>query len=227
MKVRAIAVVVPARDEEATIDACLALLAVARAELADRHPDIEVRTCVVADRCVDRTRERAGHHGSVQIVHCDAGNVGHARAAGVAHLLDGLDPAATWIANTDADSTVPPQWLASQVDDAERGADAVVGTVRPDFADLSGEQVRRWLERHIPGQPNGHVHGANLGVAAKAYLEVGGFRPLVEHEDVDLVRRLTIAGFTIHNSDAAEVITSSRLVGRTPGGYSAYLARGA
>ena len=45
---------------------------------------------------------------------------------------------------------------------------------------------------------HGHVHhGANLGVRADMYWDVGGFCDLEEDEDVDLVRRLSEAGACI------------------------------
>jgi len=98
-----------------------------------------------------------------------------------------------------------------------------VGTVRPEFTDLSAVQLRAWIATHPVGPPNGHVHGANLGIRASAYLEVGGFRPLVEHEDVDLVERLRASGKTITPANSSEVLTSGRSFGRTPGGYARYL----
>jgi hypothetical protein len=76
----------------------------------------------------------------------------------------------------------------------------------------------------VPGRPNGHVHGANLGVRADAYLRAGGFATLPEHEDVDLVARLRAdPRVDVRPSDAADVLTSGRTTGRTPGGYAGYL----
>ena len=81
----------------------------------------------------------------------------------------------------------PPQWLTCQLALAQRGADVVVGTVRPDPSDLTAAEHRAWSATRVPGRPNGHVHGANLGIRADAYLRAGGFLPQDEHEDVDLV----------------------------------------
>ena len=133
-----------------------------------------------------------------------------------------LSLGADWLANTDADSVVPANWLEVQRAFADAGAAVVIGTVRPDFDDLTEMQRVAWLAGHIPGRPNGHVHGANLGIRASAYLAAGGYHPLPEHEDADLVARLSRQG-PIVASDAAEVITSGRTFGRTPGGYARYL----
>ncbi|GGU51567.1 hypothetical protein GCM10010289_84950 [Streptomyces violascens] len=56
-----------------------------------------------------------------------------------------------------------------------------------------------------------HVHGANLGVRASAYLSVGGFPPLVVGEDVALVQALERHGHRILPTDTCPVETSSRL----------------
>ncbi|RIJ54143.1 glycosyl transferase, partial [Clavibacter lycopersici] len=117
----------------------------------------------------------------------------------------------------------PPAWITSQVALADEGADVVVGTVRPELDGLSAEQVAAWQATRVPGEANGHVHGANLGVRADAYLAAGGFPEIEEHEDVDLVARLRRLDARITASAAGEVVTSSRREGRTPGGYAGYL----
>ncbi len=68
-----------------------------------------------------------------------AGCVGAARAAGVeaaASWAATLAPGRLWVANTDADSTVPLRWLVNQVGFATEGHDLVVGTVQPVAGDL-------------------------------------------------------------------------------------------
>ena len=156
---------------------------------------------------------------------------GARRPAGVRRLIRpgrsvgagalGLDQ--VWIASTDADSAVPVHWISSQVRLADAGADLVIGTVRPDPADLSPQQRSAWQARHVPGRANGHVHGANLGVRADVYRAAGGYSPVDEHEDVDLVARARATGARVVASDGAWVLTSGRQQGRTPGGYARYL----
>ncbi|MFG6401863.1 glycosyltransferase [Microbacterium sp. P04] len=219
-EVRAIAVIVPVHDEEELLARCLSAIEAARERVA-----MTVAVIVVLDACTDRSAEIAAVH-AVQTVVIDARNVGRARAAGVAaasELFRELPPEQWWTAHTDADSVVPPNWLQHQLDLAHHGADVVVGTVRPDFADLTAPQRAAWLARHVPGVANGHVHGANLGMRADTLLTAGGFPPLAEHEDVALVDRARALGARVVASDAAGVHTSGRQHGRTPGGYARYL----
>lgn len=225
-----VVVVVPARDEGRLISLCLESLLVARAHLAASDPEVVARISVVADDCRDDTEAiaRSFADDGVELVSITAGRVGIARGTGIDRLLTNRvepDAAMVWIANTDADSTVPPGWLSDQVRFASQGADVVVGTVRPDPADLTAEQNETWLRSHVRGRPNGHVHGANLGIRASVYVAAGGFDPVAEHEDNLLIARLRAAGAAVVASDEVEVHTSGRRAGRTPGGYAAYLAQ--
>lgn len=224
---RGLAVVVPARDEARLIQRSLRSLSAAAAHASNAWgeacPDIAI--VVVADRCDDNTAALAQRVDGVQVIEVGFGNVGRARASGIQLALQNLGtaPDATWIANTDADSVVPFNWLTTHAGLADAGHDVLVGTVRPDFADLSREQVSAWKSLHTPGFPNGHVHGANLGVRASSYLAAGGFAPVGEHEDVQLAQRLEDLGSAIVATDLCEVVTSGRGHGRTPGGYARYL----
>jgi glycosyltransferase involved in cell wall biosynthesis len=217
-----IAVVLPAKDEELLIAECLASIAVAARGMTT------VSIIVAADSCVDNTVTVARAFPNVNVLELSAASVGTARRAGVAFALaqGGFPLERTWIANTDADSTVPANWLEHQLAAAASGSDVLVGTVRPRESDLTPAQYRAWLATHDDGQAIGHVHGANLGIRASAYAAVGGFEPLDEHEDNDLVHRIHSAGFMISASDQSEVVTSGRQMGRTPGGYARYLREG-
>ena len=129
-------------------------------------PDLTVDLVLVLDRCTDGTRSVALGHLDVRLVDLDEGRVGAARAAGVRDALDRATtaPDRTWLAGTDADSAVPEGWILEHVRLADAGADVVVGTVRPDPVDLTPTQLAGWRATRVPGRPNGHVHGANLGV---------------------------------------------------------------
>ncbi|MFS4505720.1 glycosyltransferase [Clavibacter sp. Sh2141] len=221
-RIRAVAVVIPARDEEALVGRCLD--SVEAAAVRARARGIRVHVVLVADDCRDGTAEVARAFGA-EVIESAAGRVGAARARGVAAALaawDGADDE-LWIACTDADSVVPRAWITSQLALADAGADVVVGTVRPELDALSPAQIAAWRATRVPGAANGHVHGANLGVRADAYVRAGGFPEVAEHEDVDLVARLRRTGVTITASAAGEVLTSGRRDGRTPGGYAGYL----
>lgn len=208
-----IGVVIPARNEEDLIERCVRSVARAAALV-----DVEVSIIVVADGCSDATARLATACGAT-VVEIDASNVGAARAVGAAAAIaSGAD----WLANTDADSVVPGDWLISQLELAADGADTTVGLVRPDFAELTREQQDVWCRTHSRGEALGHVHGANLGIRVACYLRVGGYRPLLEHEDNDLVQRLARSHAVVATA-RGEVITSGRTMGRTPGGYARYL----
>ncbi len=211
----AVAVVIPARDEAELIGRCLRSVLMARRLGA---PDAAV--IVVADGCLDNTVQIARSFNNIVVLEIESSNVGAARAAGAAFALD---RGADWLANTDADSVVPPNWLHVQRQLAAAGRDLIIGTVRPDFRDLDLAQRAAWEHTHERGRPNGHVHGANLGVRSNLYRTVGGYRALPEHEDNDLVDRLMRAGAVLEATDANEVVTSGRKVGRTPGGYARFL----
>lgn len=213
-------VVVPVHDEEELLAACLASVGEASGAAG-----VPVDVVVVLDDCRDGSAALARAAG-VRTVTVRAGAVGAARAAGIAAGLVRCagDPGAVWIACTDADTVVPAHWLRTQRALADAGADVVVGTVRPDPRDLTPRQLAAWRSTRVAGRPNGHVHGANLGIRADAYVRAGGFAPLVEHEDVDLVARLRAdRGTVVRAADEVDVVTSGRTVGRTPGGYAGYL----
>jgi glycosyltransferase involved in cell wall biosynthesis len=223
MDVRAVVVVVPVHNEAELLGRCLAALDAAVAAAEVRGIRCVVR--IVLDACTDESAVIAAHY-RFPIIALDVCRVGEARARGIRAAMRELAdvPAGrVWIANTDADSAVPPNWITVQADLAERGGEVFVGTVRPDFADLSPQHRRHWLRTHPPGTPNGHVHGANLGMRADIYAAAGGFQSMVEHEDVELIQRCERLGAALHASDTAEVLTSGRFVGRTPGGYAGYL----
>jgi len=224
-RIEHVVVVVPARDEEALVGRCLGALQAARQAARAVLPGLTVDLVLVLDLCTDGTRSVALGHLDVRLVDLDAGRAGAARAAGVRDALDRStsDADRTWLASTDADSVVPEGWILEQVRLADAGADVVVGTVRPDPTDLTPTQVAAWRATRVPGRPNGHVHGANLGVRADAYLRADGFPDLPEHEDVALVAALAASGARVVATDACDVLTSGRLIGRTPGGYAGYL----
>ncbi|MET0811870.1 MAG: glycosyltransferase [Microbacterium sp.] len=213
-----VGVVVPVHDEEELLEGCLASILAA----AGAVPALVV---VVLDACTDASGEIAARF-PVTILRIDAHNVGAARRAGAAHVLRVFghrNAGRTWIANTDADSTVPANWIEHQAALAHVGADVMTGAVRPDLGALTPDHAELWLRTHPPGQPNGNVHGANLGIRASIYLAAGGFAPLPEHEDIDLVARAVDVGAVVVSTDECTVETSARFVGRTPGGYAGYL----
>jgi hypothetical protein len=222
--IRLLAVVIPARDEERSLDRCLDALDAAIAALRDAEAADcpEVRIVVVLDRCLDGSAEIVAARTGVEAVVSSAGMVGAARSQGVERVLSSTDvpPENVWIANTDADSAVPHDWLRMQLDAARSGRAAMLGAVRPDSEGLDSERLARYLVRHPLRESHRNVHGANLGVRADHYLSAGGFAAVPTGEDVRLVDELTARGLDVASTGRAAVVTSSRLVGRAPDGYS-------
>ena len=223
--IRFVGVIVPAHNEEQLLPACLASLR--RAARALRG--IPVRIVVVADDCQDET-VRVARRGGAAVVATGDRNVGAARAAGAAAVLKraaALDPAEVWLATTDADTLVPSRWLRGQVRFANRGCDAVAGTVR--VADWSGYRPAvgaAFRERYDASTGSGHphVHGANLGIRASVYLTAGGFPPVATAEDHALVSALAASGGRVLRTRALPVVTSARRDARAPRGFGHYLA---
>jgi glycosyltransferase involved in cell wall biosynthesis len=241
--IAAIAVVIPARDEQRLIADCLDSI-----RRAARHPAVlalPVTVVVAADSCQDRTAPAARRHGA-HVLKVDCRRAGAARALGTAHALDlvlaghpALAVGQLWLAHTDADSQVPESWLADQLTHATAGADAVAGLVQiRDWGDHTPATAVRFLHHYDrrtrtlpnpvdaqrwPQRLHPHVHGANLGVRADAYLAVGGFPPLAVGEDQALVTALEQASYRVHASSDAAVTTSARRDPRAPGGFGHFL----
>jgi glycosyltransferase involved in cell wall biosynthesis len=217
MTVDVVGVVVPARDEELLLPACLDALADAVAAVTD----VAVHVVVVLDSCVDASAAVVAAYPWVQVVETDGGNVGTARGRGVARILDqtaGTPAERIWLATTDADSVVPPDWLTGQLGFARDGWEVVVGTVVvEDWTGHPVETAPRWLAsyRHVEHHP--HVHGANLGCSAAAYLDAGGWSPLASEEDVALLAAL--AHRRVVRTATLPVLTSSRRDPRAAGGF--------
>jgi glycosyltransferase involved in cell wall biosynthesis len=217
-------VVVPAHDEEELLPACLAAL-----RSAAGAAGVPVRLLVVADACTDATAAVAAAAGA-EVIRIRARNVGAARAAGMARLLrrlEGTDPAApglatTWLATTDADTVVPPDWLRRQLGYAGQGWDVVLGTVAvTDWAGHPPHAPAVFEAMYEFGAgPHPHIHGANLGIRASAYLAAGGFRPLPTAEDHALLAAATEAGCQVLQAGDITVATSARRQARAPRGFS-------
>ncbi|RYG09920.1 MAG: glycosyltransferase family 2 protein [Burkholderiales bacterium] len=212
-----IGIIVPAHNEEAYIEACVQSL-----QVAALHPDLKreaVEIFVVLDSCRDRTGHLARSLG-VKTMDVEAMNVGFARQAASKMALAA---GARWLSYTDADSTVAPDWLASQL---ALGSDAVCGTVAVNDWQPYGQRMREHFEKtYADRDGHNHVHGANLGVSASAYQRAGGFPSLNSGEDHALVRALKKNGAGIAWSCKPRVATSVRSDFRAPGGFGAMLEK--
>jgi glycosyltransferase involved in cell wall biosynthesis len=220
-----VGVVVPAHDEARLLPACLAAIGTA-ATRARSHHDLAVDVVVVLDRCTDASADVVRGHPWARGVEVVAGNVGTARSVGCRAVLERHRPAPAstlWLATTDADSRVPPDWLLRHLQLAAAGAEVVLGTV--DVDDWSGHPPHvpsGWRQAYSPGDGHRHVHGANLGIRADVYLAVGGFG--AHHRDEDVALAAAAAHRRVARTAAIPVLTSSRGRGRAAGGFADHLA---
>ena len=227
--IRALAVGIPAHDELDGIEQCLRSVVE-----ASRVVGVPTAVVVAADACRDATAERA------EAVLASAPDLRSAvlrtahRAAGAARR-DALDaalrlfdvPAAqVWLATTDADTVVHRSWLQSHLSWARSGVDGIAGLVQVDWTGHPLDLPTRYAESIASGGTalgHRHVHGANLGVLASRWLEVGGCGDAAVAEDHELWRRLQSVGAEVLGVDNLFVTTSGRLSGRSPLGFAHYL----
>ncbi|HTA36508.1 MAG TPA: glucosyl-3-phosphoglycerate synthase [Solirubrobacteraceae bacterium] len=239
-------VVVPARDEEALIERCLAAL-------ANQHgvtkADYEV--IVVLDGCSDGTLARvlafADREHSLRlqtVVLPSSRGVGRARRRGMDLACErllrvGRDEGL--ITSTDADSVVAPDWLAVQLELAARGAQAIGGRIDlwlEDGEEPAGEallereqraeeRLRIVLAGARPDVASEHhqFSGASLALTAATYRRCGGLPVRAALEDEALEHELRARGVAIHRSSDVRVRTSARTGGRAPRGLAQDLAR--
>jgi hypothetical protein len=224
-RIEQVHVVVPARDEAGLLGRQLAALRTTLAHARQTRPALSCSVTVVLDSCTDRSVEVVRLFPEVHAVETGSGCVGTARRLGVeeARWTHPSDPARTWVACTDADSEVPSRWLHTQLELAANGSQLVLGTVWPDPRDLEPALLARWWARHHLRDGHPFVHGANLGFSLAAYDAAGGFRDLAGGEDVDLADRIKELGVRWAATSRIPVLTSGRLGGRAPAGFSAYL----
>lgn len=211
----------PARDEQRLLPACLVALRVAARHPSVRH--LPVHLVPVLDACSDDSGAVAP--GALEV---QAGNVGVARAAGFAAVLAreaGRPAGELWLASTDADSTVPPDWLAEQLRLAALGAEVVAGTVRvQDWSEQPAAARQRFTRSYgVPTRGHPRVHGANLGMSAAAYVDAGGVPPLALAEDKALVDALRVRARRLVATGRIPVSTSGRRESRTLGGFADHL----
>ncbi|MET1115692.1 MAG: glycosyltransferase family 2 protein [Comamonas sp.] len=211
-----IGVVIPAHNEEQCLQACLLSVRKSVEHLA-RH-GLQARIVVVLDACDDGSARIARAHAD-QVLEIDERDVGQARRAGAQWLLE---QGAQWLACTDADTEVPPNWLHAQW---AFQADVFCGIVRvDDWGDYSPEVVQAF-HASVPQDGHPHIHGANMGLSRAAYLRVGGFLPGKAHEDVSLVRRCERAGLQIARRIEPSVVTSARRDARAREGFGDFLLK--
>ena len=224
-------VVVPARDEEDLIGACIAALAHQTGVARDAYEVI-----LVLDRCTDATAERAIQAAAGMTLHLIPSNgagVGHARRTGMDLAAERLPPDGL-IATTDADSTPAPDWLATQLTAVAQGARAIGGRI--DVRDATpaalarreADAARRRAELRGAGAREHHqFSGASFAVTSATYTRVGRLEPRHALEDEGFERALRHHGIPIERLASVKVTTSGRRLGRAPRGLAVDLRRNA
>lgn len=183
-----ISVVIPARNEEAYLSACLASL--------NHQQGIGAYEIIVVDNgSSDQTAAIAKGFGATVVTEIKPGVAG-ARQAGFQAARGEI------IATTDADSEVPPRWLQSLLGafDLPR----VVAAGGPVQYVTRQPVVQELFDRTIPvlhqldrllHRGSGHLVGANLAVRRSAFEKIGGFRTTLDvGEDLDFTHRLQVLG---------------------------------
>ncbi len=212
--VRRAAVVVPCRDEEGTIGACL--------RSVRRQQPAPALVVVVDNGSADGTVAAARPLADV-VLSAPGASVAALRNAGAA-AASGCEV----LAFLDADCEAGAGWLAAALDALE-GAD-VVGA-RTDAPGRAAWVARRWSEvERTLGQAGSYVGSRNMAVRADAFRRVGGFdEALRTTEDVDLCLRVRAAGGSVavapgmhvlHHGYPATLVAFARRerwLGSTPG----------
>ncbi len=232
-------VVIPARDEEARIAACLEALA--RQTVGPET----FETIIVVDDCSDDTEGvalRTAQSLGLRISLRSGSGVGSggARRIGMdaaARRLLGLGREQGLIACTDADSRPAEDWLERQLDHLRHGALVIAGLIELDeeAAGSLPEGVLRRRERDAarrlervresdPAAAHHHFAGASLAVTAGVYRDVGGLEPVAALEDATFEARLRDHGIPILRAADVRVRTSPRVDGRARRGLAVDIA---
>ena len=159
-----------------------------------------------------------------------------------------MDAAADWlgegggaILSTDADSRVPPDWVARTLAALAAGADAVAGRVELDEEEgkllpamlhargrledlydalITEAEARIDPDPHDPWPCHRTTIGATLAVTRDAYRAVGGMPEIPLGEDGAFIARLIAHGMRVRHAPDVRVTISARLTGRAPGGVA-------
>lgn len=182
-----VSVVIPAFNEEQFMTKALQSLA------GQKFTDFEL--IVVDNKSTDKTAEIAERFGA-KVIHEHQRGVGAARQAGF------LAAKGEIIATTDADTIVPPDWLARIVDEFQKDKNLVAfgglytlysGPLTARIALFYFAHPAWFLDKIFSG--GWGLPGVNFSVRKDAFLRVGGFKTnLTLGEDAEISRRLKHVG---------------------------------
>ncbi len=147
---------------------------------------------------------------------------------------------------TDADTVVPPDWVARNLAALDRGADVVCGRAVVDPweaamipAHLHADDALEcrliallddiaWMsdpEPHDPPPRHTEASGASLAVSAGAYHRVGGIPAIPCGEDRAFVASLWRMDARVRHDPGINVVVSGRIEGRAEGGMADAIRR--
>jgi len=191
-----LAFVIPAHNEEALIGQCLAAVT-----QQVRQTGCDAEIVVVNNASSDRTKEIAEGFEGVRVVDEPQKGLVHARDRGLAETTGEL------VANLDADTILPPGWIATVLSEFERDPKLVALSGPFIYYDLTRRQqalVRAFywaaypiylMNRHVL-KVGSMIQGGNFVFRRDAWLSVGGYdRSILFYgEDTDVARRLSKVG---------------------------------
>jgi glycosyltransferase involved in cell wall biosynthesis len=206
-----VSIIVPARNEELSLGACLASLV--------SQKDVDFEIIVVDDGSSDRTREIALSFAGVQVIDPPSLRDGWTGKNNAVYA-GARQAAGKWLLFTDADTVHLPGSLARSLAEARfTGADMLSYSPEQDvqsfwekavmpviFAELAS--TYRPSEVSDPASPAAAANGQYLLISREAYDAVGGHRAVAREilEDVALARLVKCSGRKIHFRYAADAV---------------------
>jgi glycosyltransferase involved in cell wall biosynthesis len=240
-------IAIPVRDEAASIESTLQALA-NQVDLTGRALSRCYEVLLFANNCIDGTadiaRRFAQQHPELSLhvveryLPQSQAYVGKARQLVMDEAYRRIDllGGRGAIATTDGDTQVSPTWVAANLYEMARGADAVGGRIyfhKHELKQLTPAaqalRLRSFGYSYLKSKlayyldPSGsefpsrhHQHyGASLAVSAEAYRRAGGLPATKTPEDVAFYQALKRIDARFCHSALARVTTSARLQGRT------------
>ncbi|MCJ2018238.1 glycosyltransferase [Methylobacterium sp. E-065] len=238
-------IAIPVRNEEERIAACL--------QAIDAQVGLEpgrLGLILFLNNCTDRTQQIVAATVPTLSIPVRVLTESFAGAHAGWARRRAMDAAADWlgdtggggiILSTDADSRVPPQWVARNWAAIRAGADAVAGRVELDEAEaallppflpargrledrydalITEAEARIDPDPHDPWPCHRTAIGATLAVTRAAYHTVGGMPEIPLGEDGAFIARLIEHGLRVRHATDVCVTISARLAGRAPGGVA-------
>ena len=240
--------IVPVRNEAETLHATLKALAY-QTDLHRRrfHPK-RYEIILLANNCSDDSAAIANRFATqhpdlalhvVEVTlpptHAYIGRVRKMLMDEAYHRLNGLGRRRGVIASTDGDSQVSSNWIAANLDQINRGVDAVGGRIitlknqraalHPDvnayyLREVGYRYLIAELESYLDPNPYDSFprhfqhYGASLAVTVEMYALAGGLPPVRTPEDEAFYRALLRVNARFRHSPLVKVVTSARLTGR-------------